>query len=226
MCIPALTTTFDMYVTPSSSCSRAYETAKRPQQESGYTSSITMLPPRSYSPKKRVAFTQTCSVQFVEPHSAMTASERDAYWYKAAEINAFHKQARETCRKLRTSSTSLDTPVVCRGLELRKSPARQKRKLVTLQFVVSAQRKLSDPRRVALLAAKCSNWAAQVARVEAQRDFIRAYAGDECLAFLPPLPPMTPFPVPFKGQQPTSNKRANAPERAEQRCVHRRISVC
>jgi hypothetical protein len=119
-------------------------------------------------------------------------------------------RARETCRKLRASSTALDTtrtaPVVCRGLELRKSAARQKRKLLTLQCVVVAQRRLSDSDQVARLAARCSSWPVQVAQVEAQRDFIRAYADAKCEAFLPPLPPMTPFPLPVKGS--TSTKRS------------------
>jgi hypothetical protein len=227
MCSPPITLTY--YVKESSACSAPQ---KRPQEESGYKHTATMSMHPAFSRRqRRVSFAGTCNVQFVHSHSSLTPAERGAYWYNGAEIKSFHMRARETCRKLRTSSTALDTttcgaaPVVCRGLELRKSAARQKRKLLTLQCVVMAQRRLQGPDQVARLAARCSSWPAKVAQVEAQRDFIRAYADAQCEPMLPPLPPMTPFPLPVKGAA-IKKRSTEAADAAVQRSVRRRISVC
>jgi hypothetical protein len=224
MCSPP--TTLTHYVKESSACSAR----KRPQEESRNKCTATMsMHPAFSRGQKRVAFASTCNVQFVHSHLSWTPAERDAYWYNASEIKSFHMRARETCSKLRTSSTALDTtstaPVVCRGFELRKSTARQKRKLLTLQCIVRAQRRLQDSDQVARLAARCSSWPAKVAQVEAQRDFIRAYADAKCEALLPPLPPITPFPLPVKGVA-IKKRSTTATVAAVQRSVRRRISVC
>ena len=187
------------------------------------------------SQKKRVSFDETFSVEFAEPLCAsLTPQERDSVWYSPAEMESFHSEARRVCRQHRTvcqqGDRSLESAVSLRGLELRLSSRRQKRKYMTIQCVLMAEQKMHMKQEaLARFAVKCTQWATQAAAVEGQRDFLLAYAADsvkdETLArYLPPLPAMTPFPVPLKGQQ----KRSFAPEETlvSTRNVRQRTSVC
>lgn len=200
-----------------------------------------IIPDTSISP--RVSFSPKCSGRFVEHHNTFTASERDAYWYTADEIEAFHTEARTDCRTLRKAA-GLPATIVgpCRGLELRRSGARQKRKMLTLHSVFRASKKVKGE-KLARLARRCSEWAAKAARVEAQRDFLRAYADEKIVQMhMPALPPMAPFPLPLKGvrsspdspqqqeQQQQIRKRPSAScgsepdNRNTERCVRQRTS--
>lgn len=184
---------------------------------------------------KRVSFNEKCSVEFVEPpRTSLTPQERDTVWYSPAEMESFHSEARRVCRQQRIarqeSNRLLESVASLRGLELRLSSRRQKRKYMTIQCVLMAQQKMHMKQEaLARFAAKCTEWATKAAAVEGQRDFLLAYAADsvkdETLArYLPPLPAMTPFPVPLKGQQ----KRSCASEETSisARNVRQRTSVC
>lgn len=213
--------------------------------------SRTMLCTTNSRRSRRVTFQDTCSVQYVEPRSSLCPQERDAVWYKPTDIEAFHTEARNLCREIRARSSSSsssgvpETDTTPRGLELRRSMARQKRKHITIQCVLLAQRRMpQQPAQVACLASRCSQWATEVAQVEGQRDFLRAYCSMTAAAnLLPPLPIMTPFPLPLKATtQPSSQQRPNsagsicqkrpslsccAPEsHTSERCVRRRTSTC
>ena len=186
--------------------------------------------------RPRISFSSTCCVQFIEPRTSLSSSESDAYWYKASEIEAFHAEARTYCRTLRDSDVLHGSAVVAsRGLEMRLSPARQKRKRLTLQCVSMAAKKLKDSDQVARIAKRCSEWVVKVAYTEGQRDFIRAYADDKIeQSHLPPLPAMTPFPLPLKAARPAkpqAQKRSTScPSEPgicnTDRCVRRRTSCC
>lgn len=167
--------------------------------------------------RPRVHFGAKLTVQYVESHANLSVAERDSYWYKATEIEAFHNEARSDCRKLRKAAgLPASTIGPCRGLELRRSLARQKRKRLTLHFVAIAAKKARDPHQLARLACRCTEWPVKVAHAEAQRDFLRAYADDKIVQFhLPPLPPMTPFPLPLKG----ISRPATPPPQDRKRCA-------
>jgi hypothetical protein len=189
----------------------------------------TMTKASSSSHRPQVSFSESCSVQYVECHTALTPTERNAYWYTANDIEAFHSEARSDCQIL-GQAAGLPTLGPSRGLELRRSSARQKRKLLTLQCVLVAAKKVQDPQRVASIYSRCNEWAAQTALVEARRDFVRAYADDKIVeSLLPGLPSMTPFPLPLKGPSKPVRKRSccSQPHNCStERCVRRRTSCC
>ncbi|KAL7577073.1 hypothetical protein ACA910_006813 [Epithemia clementina (nom. ined.)] len=108
-------------------------------------------------------------------------------WYGADEMWLFREQARLVCQQMRDStvnagkegSTSEKSPdKVCtmaldgetRGLEYRICHERQRRKVLATRCVAKAQAKL-DSERLAALAQRCNQWAANLARQEGARDY-------------------------------------------------------
>jgi hypothetical protein len=65
----------------------------------------------------------------------------------------------------------------CRGLEARCCLERQRRKYLTNKCIVRAQSKVSGE-QLALLAQRCTAWAAELAAREGARDYFRAYCSN------------------------------------------------
>mmetsp|Transcript_7491 Transcript_7491/g.15643 ORF Transcript_7491/g.15643 Transcript_7491/m.15643 type:complete len:144 (-) Transcript_7491:85-516(-) len=65
-----------------------------------------------------------------------------------------------------------------RGLEQRACLERQRRKFISIRFIVKSQ-SLHDPNTLAALSQKCTQWASQLAVQEATRDHDRAMSSDE-----------------------------------------------
>lgn len=110
-------------------------------------------------------------------------------WYRPADLDQMRSEARELCRSMRaadgavagaapgrTVKMAADEP--SRGLESRCCLERQRRKFIASKCIVQAQHKLT-PDRLAELAGRCTSWAAEVAAVEAERDYARAYQSDD-----------------------------------------------
>ena len=224
-----------------------------PSPVANQTSSSTCIHPPQH---KRVSFSETCKVEFMEPLcDRLTPPERNNVWYSTAEMESFAFDARRVCQQFRHAAGRQQQQGVdhgslpkapaaesLRGLEIRLSPRRQKRKYLTIQCVLMAQRQAHIKQEgLAQLAARCSQWAQDVAAVEGQRDFLLAYVSDsitdETLArYLPPLPAMTPFPVPLKNhhhhqQQQQQQKRplwrsSGMTPVSSARNVRQRTSVC
>lgn len=180
--------------------------------------------------RKRVSFRDTCTVQRVEHRSSMSKEEVRACYYTHEELEDFQSQARVICKNLqlcdKENASSYDVDTV-RGLELRRSVDRQKRKYLTIQCILMAQKRLTNLNQLAGLALRCSQWCTQVAVAEAQRDFILACAEPQQEHSLPQLPPLTPFPLPMKHfGSPTKRKsygtESPASREAEERRVRRR----
>ena len=191
---------------------------------------------RQHQNAKRVSFRETCSVELVEPlRTSLTPQERDTVWCTPAEMEAFHSEVRNVCRQLRSNRHDFIAPEASlRGLELRRSAQRQKRKCMTIQCVLMAQRRMKMKHEaLARFASKCSQWASQVAAVQGQHDFLLAYAADSVkdgniTQYLSPLPAMTAFPVPLKQPEGAGQKRSSVCDSEEgtpERCVRRRTSV-
>lgn len=180
-----------------------------------------------------VSFRDTCTVQYVEHRSSLSHPEQ--VWYSSEEIATFHAQARDLCRTERSSAqqqllqeaSSSSCPSL-RGLELRISLPRQKRKLLALQCILRAQKTFSSASstsassssssslhtslQLARLARRCTEWATHTAHIQGQRDAMVARAcwddsyyhhkeewtSTTLASALPTLPVMTPFPLPLK----------------------------
>jgi len=175
--------------------------------------------------KCRVSFDETCSIAFVEPlKTSLTRQEKDYVWCNPDEMASFVSAARNICHEF-TDAHDLNPPVYVQGLELRRSLQRQERKYMSIQCVLMAQRSgkmTSDV--LACFASKCNRWATQVATIQGQRDFLMAAVADSGLKgeslCLPPLPKMTPFPVPFK------SKAFSVKENNTKRRVRQRVTTC
>ena len=188
--------------------------------------------------RPRVSFRETCTVQIVEPRSSLSEQDLQACYYTPEELESFHSEARVICKNLlvdgHCNSSSNDDPTHLRGFELRTSLNRQKRKYLTLQCVLMAQKKATTPAQLAALASRCTAWAVQVAATEARRDFLVAYEKPEIYPMLPQLPAMTPFPIPLKQLASGLKKRtscgsdAAATESPQQTCrrVRQKTSCC
>lgn len=166
--------------------------------------------------RRRVAFRDTCTVQVVESRTSLAEKELRASYYTNEEIEGFHAEARAICKNLQLADQDNNysyDPNILRGLELRRSIERTRRKFMTIQCILMAQKRFSDPSRLAGLAHRCSQWAAQAAVVEGQRDYILANIDGESsrqiYQLLPNLPVLTPFPLPLKQSVKGLKKRSS-----------------
>jgi len=92
-----------------------------------------------------------------------------------------------------------------RGLEQRVSLERQRNKCLTVRCILRAQQRYAgQPEQLAMVAAKCTAWAQQMAHIAAQQDYQHAYEDDEqimmsskqqLLLLTTTSQPLVPFPL-------------------------------
>jgi len=157
--------------------------------------------------RRRVSFSEASAntMRTVDSLECMSESEKINAWYHHSEIENFRCNARFLCRKLRSNLTvdvdvgvGADVDNDARGLELRASIDRQKRKFLTLKFVVMAQCKIVDPVSLAILSSKCTAWSNDVAILDGQRDYFAAYDPKHLKSIPSKLSTMNAFPIPMK----------------------------
>jgi hypothetical protein len=124
--------------------------------------------------RSRVSFRDTRMEVRIVSLACLSDELRSDIWYSPSDIESMRTEARDLCRFLRVN------PQACpeehtRGLELRISLERQCRKQLTVQGVVEAQRRCTDPAFLASLAQRCSMVPTEVAIAQAQRDYCNVY---------------------------------------------------
>jgi len=150
---------------------------------------------RPQSPTSAMAFTSSqcsCRVSFndhatiistLPPNTLLTEEERCQAWYDVTDLDNFKTAARNLCRRVRGHHDDANdySPEDCvRGLEQRISLERQRNKCLTVRCILKAQRRYAGrPDQLALIAAKCTAWAQQVAQHVAQLDYQHAYFDDD-----------------------------------------------
>jgi len=114
-----------------------------------------------------------------------------------------------------TSHTTTSHTTCTRGLELKYSVPRQKRKFTILRSIVKNQRRCSWD-QLGLLARKCNVWATHAARVQGLLDY--QDASEAKALSRRPLPDMALYPLPLKDKRSSisssssSNKRQAEPQ--------------
>ena len=123
----------------------------------------------------RVSFHDTRMEVRIASLACLSDELRNDIWYSPSDIEGMRSEARDLCRFLRVN------PQACpeehtRGLELRISLERQCRKQLTVQGVVEAQRRCTDPAYLACLAQRCSIVPRDLALAQGQRDYSNVYS--------------------------------------------------
>jgi hypothetical protein len=180
------------------------------------------------SKKRSVRFateTSVCSIpSSLDCFHDMNQQDEASLWYNACDLMRMRDDARVTCEqmKVRSSASSVSLSVATdhnpsrkfpskqpvtlafdsatRGLEMKLCAERQKRRYVTVRFIVAMAYKLKAKVAqsssssydvstvVAQASQRCTSYAMDIAMEEAARDYIRAYCdGEEMLYFEPYL---------------------------------------
>ena len=151
--------------------------------------------------RRRVQFdTSTRLIQIPAPLDLLSGDEhaKATLWYSREDLEQFRTEVRDLCtpfvavtkqafierRKERSTKVQSQTKATCltnstmgpslRGLEQRACVERQRRRLIGTRYIVKAQDKLKGD-ELALLAQRCTKWAIDLARAEAEHDYWEAY---------------------------------------------------
>ena len=124
--------------------------------------------------RTRVSFHDTRIEMRVVSLACLSDELRRDIWYSPADIETMRTEARDLCRFLRVNPRACPEEHT-RGLELRISLERQCRKQMTVQGVVEAQRRCTDPAFLASLAQRCSLLPKEMALAQAQKDYCTVY---------------------------------------------------
>jgi len=162
--------------------------------------------------QQRVRFQEGRSIRRIESSVEFSDATRKLLWYSEDEI--------ETCR---TSLRELTETIIgngrvqeknARGLELKLSPARQRRKYMIIHAILKAQRRYTRPKQLAKIACKCTVWSKAAAVIIAQHDYCEVYH-PERLESIANVPPLEKYPLPFKSKEqpmtPFPIKRSRSP---------------
>jgi len=161
---------------------------------------------------RRVTFKETRTVISIDSVADFSEAQKEAIWYNEDEIEAFKTRARKVCIQIRGASnnneanntndtTQKEETGDVRGLELRISQDRQRRKYMIIHAILRAQRRYKDPQQLSNIARKCSVWSKVAATIEAQRDYCSLYEPTRVTS-IPLLPPLEKYPLPFKSKDP------------------------
>lgn len=123
--------------------------------------------------KKQVRFSATtdASPSSESPLLRLPENEWKTLWYSHEELQAIKMAVHRVCRQLKQYLKNNQTPSLAlseetRGLEQRCCMERQRRKFLTLRYVLKVSRHPDMSRRAGI----CSQWASQLASTQAQRD--------------------------------------------------------
>lgn len=161
---------------------------------------------------RRVSFGTADIVAHLLPSSAMTEEDRNELWYPLGELDALKEEARDLCRQIRDDGPAANTEESRRGLEHRVCVERQRNKILALRCIIKAHRRFQNPEHVAIIARRCTAWAAEVAMVEASKDYCEAYRPG-LLSMVPPVKLSPVFPFSTKKRAPSPPLAIDMPDR-------------
>lgn len=135
-------------------------------------------------------------------------------WYSSSELVAFKTQLRRLAKG--QEPCSVDER---RGLE-HITPQRQRHRLMTIRYTVSASKRGMTPDELYMVTRQCTRWNEQVAFVQGCRDFTSVY-NPTMMSMIPSVgstPPEFPFAIKV-------TKRSSDGISSANRSVRRRVSV-
>lgn len=140
---------------------------------------------RSNLNSRRVRFSHAEVVETITERSLISIEDHKIIWYSAHELESFKNEVRMACRTIRdqilsssnsTASTIYNsTTFTTRGLEQRMCINRQRNKELFMWGTLKAQERNRNPEFIATIARECSFTAAQLAYMEAARDYCEIY---------------------------------------------------
>ena len=142
---------------------------------------------------RRVTFHEKRTERYIESISSLSEADRKLLWYSEEDVEICKGKAREISEGVKQGRVVADI----RGLELRLSPHRQRRKYMIVHAILKAQKRYTDPNQLSNIARKCTVWSKTVAAIAAQHDYCSLYR-PERVSSIASLPPLEKFPLPFK----------------------------
>jgi len=134
---------------------------------------------------RRVQFSHVQVVGTITNRLDIPISEHRNAWYFHHELEYFKNEVRTACQTIRDDGLSSGNSVAStiynstnfttRGLEQRMCKNRQRNKALSVWGTLKAQQRNRDPEFIAMIARKCSFSAAQLAYMEASRDYCEIY---------------------------------------------------
>lgn len=169
---------------------------------------------RAINPR-RVRFSHFEVVGTVAERSAIPIEDYRNIWYFAHELESFKNDVRMACQTMRddglTSGNSAASTIynsdnfTTRGLEQRMCKNRQRNKALSVWGTLKAQQRNKDPEFIAMISRKCSFTAAQLAYMEAARDYCEIYNPGEIVSLSAQIETFASqaFPIKLKRKAPS-----------------------
>jgi len=162
---------------------------------------------------RRVQFSHAQVVGTVVERSAIPIEDYTNMWYFAHELESFKNDVRMACQTMRDSGNSAASSIynsdnfTTRGLEQRMCKNRQRNKALSVWGTLKAQQRNRDPEFIAMIARKCSFTAAQLAYMEAARDYCEVYNPGETASLSAQIEAFASqaFPIKLKRKSPSSD---------------------
>lgn len=166
---------------------------------------------------RRVRFSHAEVVGTVTERSAISVEDYTNIWYFAQELESFKNDVRMACQTMRddglasgNSAASIiynSDNFTTRGLEQRMCKNRQRNKVLSIWGTLKAQQRNKDPEFIAMIARKCSFTAAQLAYMEAARDYCEIYNPGEIESLSAQIEAFASqaFPIKLKRKSPGSD---------------------
>ncbi len=164
---------------------------------------------------RRVQFSHAEVVGTVTERSAIPIEDYTNIWYFAHELESFKNDVRMACQTMRddgiVSGNSAASTIynsnnfTIRGLEQRMCKNRQRNKALSVWGTLKAQQRNRDPEFIAMIAKKCSFTAAQLAYMEAARDYCEIYNPGEIASLSKQIETFASqaFPIKLKRKSPS-----------------------
>lgn len=147
---------------------------------------------------RRVSFNEYTSAKCIASLASLSEHDRNLLWHTEDDIEACKERARALCAGIVQGKTKEEN---IRGLELRLSPERQRRKYMILHAILKAQSRYTDPKQLSNIARRCTAWSKILAAIVAQHDYCDLYH-PERIASIASLPSHEKYPLPFKSKDP------------------------
>lgn len=158
---------------------------------------------------RQVRFTHAEVVGTITDRSAIPIEDRQNIWYFAYELEYFKNEVRMACQNISGNSAAStiynSTDFTIRGLEQRMCKNRQRNKALSIWGTLKAQQRNRDPDFIAMIARKCSFTAAQLAYMEAARDYCEIYNPGEMASLSAQIEAFSSqaFPIKLKRKSPS-----------------------
>lgn len=184
MCLKPTSKPMSLYSTTQRSPATVSPSPERAMLSVSATSPVLKETRRKVNPR-RVQFTHSQVVGTVTNRSDIPIAEHRDMWYFHHELEYFKNEVRTACQIIRDNGRSggntadstiyNSTNFTMRGLEQRMCKNRQRNKVLSLWGTLKAQQRNRDPEFIAMISRKCSFSAAQLAYMEAARDYCEIY---------------------------------------------------